>query len=345
MVRARGLIVAVIAATLLPVPASADAIEDFYRGRVVEILVGSDAGGGFDIVARVVGAHIGRHIPGAPDVVVKNMPGAGSRRAAAHLHTQAAKDGSVIGAIFPGAIMEAAIKGTEAVRYDPRTFVYLGSPETGTNLCIVSRQSPAKTFAEARDKEVILGATQAGGSTRDFALFLNGLFGAKFKLVSGYPGSREISLAIERNEVQGVCGLNWSSFKSQRPDWVRDRTMIYLIQYGLKPHPELAPYNVTFIGDLVKTEAERQAVDFFGSQLAFARPYLLPPGTPADRVAALRAAFDRTMADPAFRSAAEKASLEIEPESGIAMQDRVAAVFATPREVIDRVARALDPGR
>jgi tripartite-type tricarboxylate transporter receptor subunit TctC len=212
-------------------PAAAqDAMAQFYHGRTITIVVGSSAGGGYDTYARLLTRFFSKHMPGNPTIVTQNMPGAGSNLMSAYVANVAPKDGTVIGANFAGAILEPLIGQNPSGKYDPSKLNYIGSANSDIFLCLARADAPVKTFADAFTHELILGASADGGSTRDFPVLLNNLLGTKFKIVSGYPGTREIGMAIEKGEVQGQCGTGWSSLISTHPEWVRDHTVNILAQ-------------------------------------------------------------------------------------------------------------------
>lgn len=319
------------------VPALAqDAVEQFYKGRSIDLIIGAAPGGGYDVYARVIARHMDRYIPGKPTIVPKNMPGAGSNKAAAFLYSVAPKDGTAFGAVFSGAIMDPLLGDRSQVQHDPTKFIYLGSANNEVSLCAIRADSPAKTLQEAMTTPVLLGASAAGGSTRDFPAALNNLIGTRFSLVSGYPGTKEITLAIERNEVQGVCGYYWSSLSTQNPDWVTGGSMILLVQEAMKGHPELNKLGVPVAVDFAKNPEDRQVLDFIYSQLVFGRPYLLPPNVPEARAQALRQAFSDVLKDKELLADAEKARVEINPVPADEVQALVTKLFSTPQRIIDR---------
>jgi tripartite-type tricarboxylate transporter receptor subunit TctC len=332
--------VAGLAMTALPAQAQ-DAAAQFYKGRNLDLIIGAAPGGGYDVYARVIARHIDRHIPGKPTIVPKNMPGAGSNKAAAFLYSVAPKDGSVMGAVFSGAIMDPLLGDRSQIQHDPTKFNYLGSANDEVSVCAIRSDAPAKTLQEAMDKTVLLGASAAGGSTRDFPAVLNNLLGTKFNLVSGYPGTKEITLAIERMEVQGLCGYYWSSASTQNPEWGKPSGgMTILVQEAMKGHPELNKKGIPVAIDFAKNAEDRQVLEFFYSQLVFGRPYILPPGVPEARVKVLRKAFDDVLKDKELLADAEKSRIEILPVSGEEVQALVTKLFATPQAIIDRTKEA-----
>lgn len=316
---------------------------DYFEGKTITFLVGGATGGGYDTYARVVARHWPNHIPGKPTIVVRNQPGAGSGVAAGILSNTAPKDGTWIGALFPGAIVGPILDPKPKSKFDPSKFIYIGSADAGTRVCITGPKSRIKTFAQAQQTKTILGASQAGGSTRDYAYLLNHIAGAKFNVVSGYKGTRDIFLAMERGEVDGMCGLDWSSMKSQRGDWVRDGTVNVLIQVSLDPEPELVQKKVPSLWPFIKNEADKRAAELIVGQQVFGRPYMLPPGTPDNVARILRDSFMATMKDKAFVTDAEKATLSLEPTTGARVNELVTKMFAASKDVVEHAKRIIRP--
>jgi tripartite-type tricarboxylate transporter receptor subunit TctC len=329
----------VLAATLPWSPAFA---ADFYEGKTINFIVGADVGGGYDIYARAIARHLDRHIPGKPTIIVQNMPGAGSKKAAEYMFTQAPKDGTAIATLFPGAIMGPLLEDGGPARFDPKQFEYLATADSSTRVCVTWHGSKIKSFEDAQKNEGILGASAAGGSSRDYGFMLNNLGGTKFKVVSGYKGSAEISLAIERGEVDGMCGFDWTSIKSQKPDWIKDKKLNVLVQVALEPDDELTNIRVPHIWKFVTGE-NRKVTQLIISQQVFGRPYLAPPGTPQDRVKILRDAFAATFKDKEFLADAEKVKIAISPLTGTEVQTVVNNLYAAPKEIVDRAKKAILP--
>ncbi len=315
--------------------------QDFYANKTINFIVGADVGGGYDIYARAVARHIDRFIPGKPTILVQNMPGAGSNKAAEYMFAQAPKDGTAVAILFPGAIMGPLLEEKPA-RFDPKQFEYLGTADSSTRVCVTWHASKAKTLEDAQKVEGILGASAAGGSSRDYGFMLNNLAGTKFKVVSGYKGSNEISLAIERGEVDGMCGFDWTSIKSQKPDWVKDKKLNVLVQIALEPEEELTKWGAPHIWKYVSGE-DRKVMELVISQQVFGRPFLAPPGTPADRVKILRDAFMATLKDKEFLADAEKVKIVISPLSGSEVQKVVKSLYEAPKEIVDRAKKAIQP--
>jgi tripartite-type tricarboxylate transporter receptor subunit TctC len=316
---------------------------DFYAGKTIDLLIGGDVGGGYDIYARTMGRHLGRYVPGNPTVLPRDMPGAGSAVAGSYIYTVAPKDGTLIGALMPGAIMGRLIDEKATNLFDPTKFLYLGTADSGTRVCITFRNSKIKTFEDTFKESSIFGASQAGGATRDYEALHKNVNGSKFNIISGYKGTVDIFLAMERGEVDGLCGLDWSSLKAQRPDWLRDNKINILVQDSLEPEPELTALGVPHIMTFIKNEADKKAVELIVSQQVFGRSYILPPGTPADRLQILREAFMKTMKDQDFLADATKMHITITASSGENVQQIVTSLHSTTNEVISRAKQIIEP--
>jgi len=338
-IRAAGALAAALA-TLTVTPARAT---DFYAGKTIDFIIGSSPGGGYDAYARVLAHHITNHIPGNPQIVPKNMPGAGSGKAAAYMEKIAPKDGTALGAVFPGALMEPLLGNKAKAQYDPPKFQYIGTADSGTRICAIWHTSKTKTFEDAMKRKTVLGASQAGGSSRDYGYMHNHLNGTKFDVISGYKGSRGIMLAVERGEAEGMCGYDWSSLRTQHPDWLRDKKIIPIVQVALESHEELTKMGVPTIWKYIKNEDDKKAAQLIVTQQVFGRPYFVPAGTPADRVKILRDAFDATMKDPAFLAEAKKRRLDIEPLGGAKIQKMIEDLYAAPASLVDRAKAAVKP--
>jgi tripartite-type tricarboxylate transporter receptor subunit TctC len=319
------------------------AAADFYAGKTIDFVIGADVGGGHDIYARLIARHLPRHIPGNPAIVPKNMPGAGSGRAAAHIFSVAPKDGTTIGAVFPGVVINPLLEDRGQPLYDPTKFAYLATADSGTRVCATFHTSKVKTFEDALKENVILGATAAGGSTRDYVGLLKNTVGMKAELVSGYKGTADIQLAMERGEVDGLCGWDFSSLKSQKGDWLREGKLNILVQMGLEPEAELTKRGVPEVWKFVKDEDTRKVIELVISQQIFSRPYIAPPGTPAEQVKTLRAAFTAALQDKQLLEEAEKLRLDITPSPGERLQDVVQKLYASPKNIVERAKEAIKP--
>lgn len=319
---------------------SDDAVARFYAGKQISLYIGSTPGGGYDSYARLVARHWADHIPGHPTIVPVNMPGAGSNKLATYIYAVAPKDGTAVGEIFPGAILEPLI-GDKPVPHDPTKLLYVGSANNEVFVCFVRSDAPVKSFKDVFATEVKMAASAAGGSTRDAPLMLDRMLGTKFNVVAGYPGSREMMLAIEQGEVAGACGIGVSSLDEAEPDWVPSGKVRVLAQEALKSNPEMDALHVPLTLDFATTDEQRQVLSLMYSQEVFGRPFVVPPGTPSDRVAALRASFMAALKDPATLEDAKRVRLPVDPIAGEDVQALVAKVFATPPEIVARLKRAI----
>jgi tripartite-type tricarboxylate transporter receptor subunit TctC len=320
-----------------------DAVADFYRGKTLTIIAASAPGGGYDLYARTIARHIAKHLPGQPTVVVSNMPGAASNVAAAYIANVAPKDGTVMGAIFMGAVVEPLFGKGPRTTHDPSKFNYIGNANKDVYTCLVRGDAPVKSFADVFDKELVMGASADGASTRDFPELLKNLLGAKFRIVAGYPGTRQINLAMERGEVQGVCGQSWSSVSSNYPAWFKDGTINVLAQEDSQGYPDLNRQGVPRTVEFARTDEQRRILDLIYSQTAFGRPYIVAAGVPAERVAALRKAFMATMTDPELKAEAARIKLDIDAIGGDELQREIAKMYATPPDILEKARRAILP--
>jgi tripartite-type tricarboxylate transporter receptor subunit TctC len=337
---APGLGAAILGLLLLAEPAQA---ADYFAGKTVELMVGGGAGGGYDIYARTVARHLGSHIPGNPTIVVKNMPGAGSTKAGVFISTVAPKDGTSLGAMMPGAIIGPLLEDKATTAFDPTKVNYIGTADSGVRVCVTYQTSKIKTFEDAQKNKTVVGASAAGGATRDYAYLHNHTAGTKFDVVSGYKGTVDIALAMERGEVDGTCGWDWSSVKSQKSDWVRDKKINVLVQVSVDPLEELTKAGVPHIWKFVREGDDRKVAELIISQQVFQRSYIAPPGTPAEVVGLLRTAFDATMNDPKFQADAQKMKIAIAPLSGSKVQDLIQRLYATPRDLVERAKNVIKP--
>lgn len=337
-------VLAAVACAGLAVPVWAqntDAEARFFKDKTVTIAVGSSPGGGLDVFGRLVSRHLGKHVPGHPNVVVSNVPGAGGNVLAQSLNAVAPKDGTFMAITFPSVMIDPLLSESHR-SYDPTKFNYVGNANAEVLVCLLRKDAPAKSLPDLLTADLIIGATAPGSTTADFPMLTKGLFGGKFKLVTGYKGSREVTLAMEKNEVQGLCGLGWSTVKVQYPDILKgDMFARVFAQEDLQGHPELNAKQIPQMGSLARSDADRAALQMFYSQNAFSRPFILPPGVPAERVAVLRSAFMETIKDPELQADARRMNIDADPTSGEELQQKIAAMYATPKDVIDRVKKAM----
>jgi tripartite-type tricarboxylate transporter receptor subunit TctC len=318
-------------------PAHAQSVAEFYKGKQLTMVIGFGPGGGYDLWARVVARHMGKHIPGNPTFIPQNMPGAGSITAANHIYGVAPKDGTAIGIIARDAPL-APLSGAEGARFDALKFTWLGSPTAETNICFAHKDAGVKSFNELLQKELIIGDTGPGTGTYVYPRVVNAMLGTKFKIVGGFPSSSDVFLAIERGEVHGFCE-SLDSALSKRPTWISDGTIHVLFQGGAEPHPSLK--GVPFVFDLAKTEEQKQALAFVYAGQGIGRPFVAPPDLPADRAKALRDAFQATLKDPEFVADAQKQKLEVEPVPGERIASILSQLYATPKPVIEKVGQII----
>jgi tripartite-type tricarboxylate transporter receptor subunit TctC len=318
-------------------PTEAAGVEDFYKGRTVSIIIGYSAGGGYDTYARLLSRYIGDHIPGRPGVLSQNMPGAGSIKAANYIYALAPKDGTAI-ATFGRTIPVAPLLTAAGAAFDATKFTWLGSISKDTSLCVTSAKSEVKTWDDFLAKPSAFGGEGTGADPDVFVHLYKNVFGAKAKLVTGYPGTNDVALAMERGEIDGFCGLSWSTLKSRHADWLNNKSINIIVQAGLKKEPELP--DIPFAIDLAKSQEQLQIVKLVLVSQEIARPFAAPPGLPADRRTALIAAFDQTMKDSAFLAEAMTQGLDVDPVSAAAIDALLAEVYATPKSITDKAAKA-----
>jgi tripartite-type tricarboxylate transporter receptor subunit TctC len=304
----------------------------YYKGKTIHLVVGSAPGGGYDAYSRVISEHLKKHIPGNPTIVIQNMPGAGSLVATNYIANVAAKDGTVIGAVN-GLISTDLLIYPERTKFDPRKLQWLGSALRENHVGVVRSESPVKTFDDALTRELIISGT--GGATNSYPALTNAILGTKFKIISGYTGTAQGMLAIERGEVDGNVGITWASVKATQSAALRDGKLKVFVQFGLKKHPELP--DVPWIFAYANNGDDRAGLRLVLSNQEFGRPYIAPQGTPEAAVAILRKAFDETMADAEFLADAEKRKLDIDPTPGAEIHAIIDETYKTPPDVIARV--------
>jgi tripartite-type tricarboxylate transporter receptor subunit TctC len=323
----------IVAALALTAPARAQSVEEFYRGRSITVLVGFTAGGGYDLYARLLGRHMGRHVPGNPTIVVQNMPGAGSMKATQYVYGVAAKDGLTLGTVSRGMVTEPLLN---AANFDPTKLTWLGTITSETSVCATWKTSLVKSWDDMFKREFSLGGSAIGADPDTFALIMRNVFGAKVKLVTGYPGGNDINLAMERSEVDGRCGWSWNILKSQK-NWLPQINL--LVQFNLEKNADLP--NVPVALERAASDEQRQVLRLLIAGQYVGRPFFTSPDIPADRKAALRAAFDATMKDPQFLADAAKLDLEISPVGGAAIDAFLAELYRTPKDVVSKAVAAI----
>lgn len=332
-----------LTAAFLTMIASAKAQDaaNFFQDKQIRIIVGSAAGAGYDINARVFARHFANHIPGKPGIIIQNQPGAGSVVMANAVYNTAPRDGTTIGAAINGMPTTYLFK-PKAVKFDPRKFNWLGSTNRDTQISYAWHSSGIKKIEDLFNRDLVVGATNPGTTQVDFPAVAKKLIGLRYKIVSGYKGTTDIHLAMERGEVQGMGSNAWLSLNALNADWVRDKKIHVLVQFNINANPELP--GVPTIFKFAKSDADKQALTLLVSRLEYGRPFFLPPGVPADRVSILRRAFDATMKDRNYLSDAEKAKLDVNPMSGEETAALINQVMNTPKDVVARVASALANG-
>jgi tripartite-type tricarboxylate transporter receptor subunit TctC len=326
---------AAIAATLAALGAPAAQADDFFAGKQITFIVGAGVGGGYDLQARVTARHLGKHIPGNPTIVPRNMEGAGSLRLANWIYNVGPKDGTALATIGRGTAFDPLL-GSKGAQFRADRFTWIGSANNEVSICVAWKGSGVTRFEDVLTKELIVGGTGQAADTDQFPRILNGVLGAKFKIVSGYPGGNDVTLAMERGEVKGRCGWSWSSVLATHKRWIDDKSITVLAQLSLNKHPDLP--DVPLIMDFAKSEDQQQIFKLIFARQVMGRPYLAPPGVPADRADALRKAFMDTMRDPEFLAEAEKSQLEITPVAGPEVEKLVNDLYQTPKALADKAA-------
>jgi tripartite-type tricarboxylate transporter receptor subunit TctC len=322
------------AATVLAGPGRADdAVAEFYRGKQIRMTIGLAAGETYDIYARLLARHLGTHLPGNPKIVPRNQPGAGSLNAINALYNTAARDGTVIGTgnRFVPMMPLLDLKGP---RFDPLGFTYIGSMNREVGVCVALKRVGFRTVEDMKEREFVVGTAGAGAELTNFTTTLRSTLGAKLKLIAGYRTSTDINAAMERGELQGRCGVSYSGIKTTKPQWIEHNLVDFQLQLGLKKEKELP--DVPLLTDLIPDPEDREAVELLLAPAEMGRPFIGPPDIPPERVAALRAAFDASMEDPALLQEADKMKLGIMPLSGAAMEALVARLYKAPPAVVER---------
>jgi len=311
------------------------AVADFYRGKTVRIIVGFSAGGGYDAYSRLFARYMSKYLPGNPTIVPQLMPGAGGIRMIDYMNSVAAKDGTVIGIVPPGPIIEPLI-GKRQASYRMSDFVAIGAMTKEVSLCVSWGPSKFKTIQDAMSQQMVVAGTGAGASPDIYPVVLNEVIHTKFKVITGYQGSQETIMAIERTEVDGRCGWGWSSLKSTKPDWIREKKINLLLQLALAKSPSIP--DSPLVMDLVKDQADRQMLTLLFGPLSINKPFFAPPGLARERVTELRKAFAEAMNDAELRAEVIKLTGEdIEPTSGEDAQKLVADMYATPEAVAHKL--------
>jgi len=333
MPKARSIFIALACSIGLVAAAGAQtSVEEFYKGKTIRLIVSSEPGGGYDNYARLVARHLGEHLPGKPSVVVQNMPGAGGLNAANNIYNIAPKDGTVIGHVQRN-VPFVAIQGLPGPRFDPTKFNWLASLNNEVNVCVSWHTSKVKTVEDALKSELIVGGS-GPNDTEVTPAVLNNILGTRFKIISGYPSSSAVTLAMERGEVEGLCS-SYSSIENRNRNWITEKKINFLVQNSTQKHPDLQ--GVPLAIEFAKSEEDRQLIELNDARLVMGRPFMAPPEVPEDRVKALRAAFAAMAKDPAFMEEARKQSMEITFVPGEDIQVLLERVAKTPKAVIERL--------
>ena len=308
--------------------------------KPITIYVAGTAGGGIDLLARALARHMGKYLQGAPNIVVQDMPGAGGIRAAHFLAESAPRDGTAIGTFAGGPVIEPLI-GARNPGYDMSKFTWVGAVSKDVGVCLSYGTTPFKTIEDLRDKQMIVAGTGAGSDSDTYPIILNEVLKTKIKLITGYLGTKETIMAIETGEAHGRCSVAYSALKMARPDWLRDKKINVIMQFGLEKSSELP--DVPLVLDFVKNPEDRQLMELLMGTMAVARPFMAPPGVPDVCATALRRAFDKTMKDEGFLAEAKQLQLDVEPTAGEEAQKIVQAMYATPKAVVERAKKLLSP--
>lgn len=326
---------ALLSAALTASPAArAQSVEEFYRKNPVQLLIGFPVANAYDTYGRAVARHLGKHIPGNPAVIPVNRPGAGSLTAANALYNTVPKDGATI-AHFNRSIALEPLMGNSAAKFDGRKFTWLGSVGNEVSLCVGWHTATVKTWNDLLTSEFVAGAASLGADTGVFPTVLKNLFGAKIKIITGYPGGGEMSIAMERREIDGRCGWSWSGVKSSKPEWLAGKQINILVQLGLQKSPELP--DVPLIIDQATTDEQRQLLRLVFSRQEFAWPFAAPPDIPADRAQALRNAFAATLKDPEFLEDAKKIQIDVSPVSAAAVDRLIGELYASQEAILTKL--------
>ena len=330
---------ALAAALALAAPANAQ----FYKGKTVRLIAPSSAGGGYDTYARLLARHMGRHLPGNPNIIVQNMPGAGGKVATHFMYSKAPKDGTVIAGTFPQALTEALLGKRKRVKYKTSELTFLGSLNGEAYLCFVRTDASVKSAKDLFKTELVVGATGQGSSTTLSPALLRNMLGMKFKVISGYRGSRGVTLAAIKNEVQGWCGMGYSSIKATVADEFKKGRMKVLFQEGGEIDPRTKKLNVPLATSFAKNDEQRKIFDLIHAQQKFGRPYIAPPGLPKVRVKELRAAFNKAVKDPKMQADAKKLGVDLVAMSGGRLESVIAKLYTAPAPLVEKARKALDP--
>ena len=341
----RRLLLSLIAMVLAhPDPATADAVADFYRGKTLNLMIGSGVGGGVDQVARAVARHVGRHVPGNPTVVPRNMGGAGGLQVLNFIQLVAPKDGTTIGIVLPSLVFDPLFTGkTEG--YDALKLRWLGGPARYASVAIAwNAATPVRKAEDLLTHELVVGAASAASNSASDAYVMRNILGFKYRVVTGYPSGADIDLAMQRGETQGRANIAWYGIKTRNAEWLREGRISLLYQMGLKPHPDIPP-EVPLSLDLTRTPADRRLLELKFSAYDVGYAFMAPPQTPAERVVALRAAMTAAVNDPSFRADAVREQIEVDPVAGAEVESIIRNAYAAPPDILARLIEAMKPPR
>jgi tripartite-type tricarboxylate transporter receptor subunit TctC len=319
--------------------ARAQSADAFYKGREMKMIVSAGQGGGYGTYAHALVPFMEKYLPGKPNIIIQHMQGAGGIVAANHLYNVAPKDGSVFALIHRGAVSTAPLFGAKGVKYEPTKFGWIGSMNNEVSLCVAWHTSKVKKFQDMQTHPLIVGGLGPGSDTDIYPNLINNLFDTKMKLITGYNSGGAINLAMERGEVEGRCGWSWSSIESTRAQWIKEKKVTLLVQLGVQKHPDLP--QVPLLGEMANSEEQRDMIELIISPQLMGRPILTTPGVPEDRLAALRAAFDKSMADPEFAALAKKQHLEVDPISGERIEKLINKLYSLPKPLVEKASAAI----
>jgi hypothetical protein len=319
-------------------PAAADEVADFYKGKSATLYLGYPPSGAYDIYARLIARYLTRYVPGNPQFILRHKPGAASLNLVNELYTVLPRDGSVIG-MFARSVALNRLLGREGANFNPVELNWIGSANNEVSICGVWHGVGVWSTQDFISRPLVFAANAPGAESDVYPNILNNLLGTKFKVVAGYPGVNDLTLAMERGEADARCGWSWGAVKAAKPDWLREKKIYIAVQFATKKHPELP--DVPLATELARNDRERQALDLILTQQVMGRPFAAPPKVPAERVTALRRAFDATMKDPEFLAEADKLQLEIAPVYGESLQAMVERMFKAPPDVIEAARQAI----
>jgi tripartite-type tricarboxylate transporter receptor subunit TctC len=318
-------------------------VGEFYKGKTIHLIIGAAVGAGYDAYSRLIARHLGKHIPGNPDIVPQNLDGAGAFRAAQRVAVTAPQDGTYVGANHPTTLLDP-IMGNPKRKVARLDYAYLGSASKNLSACFFRADAPVKTFAETFDREIVIGVGTEASTTREYSAVLKNLLGAKLKMAGGYSGNGQIYLAIDRGEVQGTCGMGYTGAASLRPNWFRDGTVNVVAQESVAGDAALNAKGIPRTAQFAKTDEQRQILDIYYSQQEFGRPYVVGAKVPRERVEALQRAFMTTLADPELLQEAKKLNFDISPLPAADLEALVKKAYAAPAPILAKLRQALGYG-